>query len=387
MNQNPNFDFYSFNLPGDEQNKTAGAQQASPSLDTQSAPVTPSASAAPAFAPPVRPAAAHLRRARRAYSRAGWALAVMLVVWYAAATVIQTLAMLIAPALLETAWFSFVSGSVPLYVFGVPALALVLIGLPKEKPQKRRFGAGRFTVAFFIAVTLAIAGNIVGNTVMTVIGNFSGFEFSNMLESALDMPLWLTVLTMAVLAPIFEELIFRKLLMDRLLPYGELSAIILTSLMFGLIHANFYQFFYAAALGALLAYVYIRSGKLWLSVLMHSLFNLFGGVLPSLLMKHVDLDAIASFESDVELFTYIFDHFNDVMLLGIYYMLYYSLAAVGLVLLIVFWKRLRLEARSDELPCGWRAGVMLGNAGVIVAIVLCAGLFLLNMIAAATPLG
>lgn len=380
MNQNPNFDFYSFNVAEGEQKQTAAHQEPE---------AAPSATQAPTatFAPPVRPDEQKLRRARRAYSRAGWALAVMIVVWYAASMVLQMLAVLFAPASLETTWFSFLSGSVPLYVFGVPSLALVLIGLPREAPQKQRFGAGRFTVAFFIIFTLAIAGNIVGNTLMTVLGNVTGFEFSNMLEQTMDMPLPLTVLAMVVLAPVFEELIFRKLLMDRLLPYGELAAIILTALMFGLIHGNFYQFFYAAAMGTLLAYVYVRSGKLWLSMLMHALFNLFGGVLPSLLTKQFNLNEFLTITDEVEMVTFIFDHFNDFMLLGIFYMLFYSFAIVGAVLLIVFWKRLKLETRSDEIPRGWRASVMFGNAGVIVAIVLCAGLFLLNMIAVAVPLG
>ncbi|MBR0443012.1 MAG: CPBP family intramembrane metalloprotease [Clostridia bacterium] len=384
MKENLNFDFYSFNLPQNEQPSVSEAEPQAPMSAESDAPKA--SPAAPSFAPPVRPDALHLRRARRAFSRAGWALSVMLFVWYAASTVIQTLAAFLLPSLLEQPWFVFASGSAPLYVFGVPALALVLLGLPKETPQKCRFGAGRFTVALFIALGLAIAGSMVGNTFMAVLGGLSGFEFSNMLETALDMPLPLTVLGMVMLAPVFEELIFRKLLMDRLLPYGELMAIAVTSLMFGLIHGNFYQFFYAAALGALLGYLYVRSGKLWLCVLMHAAVNLLCGVLPNLLMERVDYDKLVSITDETELFSFIFDNFNDVMLLGLYYMLFYSLAAVGIILLLVFFKRLTLQVRRDELPRGWRAGVAFGNAGMIVALLLCAGLFLLNMIATAQPI-
>ena len=372
MNQNPNFDFYSFNVSEGEQKSSSSPKESS---------------TAPSFAPPVRPDDQKLLRARRAYSRAGWALVAMLAVWYGATNVVQLLGAVMMPELLKQAWFLFVSGTAPLYVLGVPAVALILIGLPREAPKKQRFGAGRLTVAFFIIFTLAVAGNLVGNTVMTVLGKVTGFEFSNMLLQTLDMPLPLTVLAAVVLAPVFEELIFRKLLMDRLLPYGELAAIIFTALMFGLIHANFYQFFYATAHGALLAYVYVRSGKLWLSMLLHAMFNLFCGVLPDLLIKQFDLNHFLTITDETELFTFIFDHFNDFLLLGMFYMLFYSFAVVGAVLLIVFWKKLKLEARSDEIPRGFRAGVMFGNAGVIVAIVLCGILFLLYMIATAVPLG
>ncbi len=392
MKENPNFDFYSFNLPKNEQAQEEKGSYAQASEPTGPV-MTPAAARAP-FAPPARPAYDHLRRARRAYSRAGWALTVMLAVWYAAATVFQLLGTLLLPDLLgieveklvNSAMFSVLTGTLPLYVFGVPALCLTLLGMPTERPQKQRFGAGQFTIAFFVAIGLAIVGNMIGSMLMSVIGGFSGYEFSNMLEQALDMPLWMNVICMVVLAPVFEELIFRKLLMDRLLPYGELGAIIMTSLLFGAIHGNFYQFFYAALLGALLAYVYLRSGKLWVSMLLHALFNLLGGVLPSLLMQGIDLDALLRVADEQQMLDLIFENFNGYLAFGLYYLVYYSLAAAGLILLLVLRKRLFLAKTSDELPRTWRARPMFGNAGIVVALAFCALLFLLNMIATAQPL-
>ena len=394
MKENPNFDFYNFNLPKNEQKE----QQHTPDEPTVIPPTEPSsprrAACSTAFIPPTRPSADLLQRARHAYSRAGWALSVMLLVWYAGSFIAQIIGLFVLPAWLGMSVealgthpiFLTLTSTLPLYVFGLPALALILMGLPAERPQKQRFGVGKFILAFFIAVGVASVGNVVGNTLMSVIGGLSGYEFSNMLEQTLDMPLWLNLVCAVVLAPIFEELIFRKLLMDRLRPYGELGAIVMTSLLFGAIHTNFYQFFYAALLGALFAYVYLRSGKVWVTMLLHALFNLFGGVLPHLLMQKFDVDALLAAADEMEMMSLIFENFNNFLLFGLYELIFYSLAAVGLILLLVLRKRLFLVPTRDELPRTWRARPMFGNAGVIFVLAFCAVLFLLVMINTAQPL-
>ena len=45
---------------------------------------------------------------------------------------------------------------------------------------------------------------------------------------------------------------FRKLLIDRIVPFGQRVAVVVSGLAFGLFHGNFYQFFYAFSLGAVL---------------------------------------------------------------------------------------------------------------------------------------
>ena len=47
------------------------------------------------------------------------------------------------------------------------------------------------------------------------------------------------------------------------------TAIVLSSLIFGLYHGNMVQFLYASLLGSLLAVIYHRTGTLWTSILAH----------------------------------------------------------------------------------------------------------------------
>ena len=60
-----------------------------------------------------------------------------------------------------------------------------------------------------------------------------------------------------------------------------ITAIILSSLAFGLYHGNMVQFLYASVLGCLLAIIYHRTGTLWTCILAHvaaNLWSLYGGI-------------------------------------------------------------------------------------------------------------
>ena len=85
--------------------------------------------------------------------------------------------------------------------------------------------------------------------------------------------------------PFGEELIFRKLLMDRARHAGDLPAILLSGFFFALFHGNLFQIPYAFLVGVLLAYVYTRSGSYLWCVAMHATVNLFGSVIVPALVK------------------------------------------------------------------------------------------------------
>lgn len=92
----------------------------------------------------------------------------------------------------------------------------------------------------------------------------------NTLVSGQNIPAMIMV---AVLAPIFEELVFRKLIIDRTRRYGEGMAIIYSAVAFGMFHCNIYQIFYAFAIGLILGYVYLKSGNVILTIIMHMIIN------------------------------------------------------------------------------------------------------------------
>lgn len=74
-------------------------------------------------------------------------------------------------------------------------------------------------------------------------------------------------------APILEEILYRKLLIDRLHAYGQWTAAALSALVFGLVHGNSGQFFLAFLIGLLFAVVYMKTGRVIYTVILHVIIN------------------------------------------------------------------------------------------------------------------
>jgi membrane protease YdiL (CAAX protease family) len=84
-----------------------------------------------------------------------------------------------------------------------------------------------------------------------------------------------TFLTLVVVAPVTEELIFRGILLRGFLRrYGLPKAALFSSLLFGLAHMNPWQFAYTTVIGMLLALVWWRTRSLGLCILAHAVNNL-----------------------------------------------------------------------------------------------------------------
>ena len=87
----------------------------------------------------------------------------------------------------------------------------------------------------------------------------------------------LGVISVAIVAPIAEELIFRGLVMNRLsrvMP-GWL-AVLLSAAVFGLCHGELVWFCYAFVLGAFFGFIDLRAGSILPSILGHVAFNAIG---------------------------------------------------------------------------------------------------------------
>ena len=87
-----------------------------------------------------------------------------------------------------------------------------------------------------------------------------------------------------VLIPIIEELLFRGIIMGEFLATMKAdAAVFLAALIFGTMHMQPVQIGYAFVCGLILGYVYLYSNSLLLSIALHIIFNLLGGILPILL--------------------------------------------------------------------------------------------------------
>ena len=93
----------------------------------------------------------------------------------------------------------------------------------------------------------------------------------------------ITVLLISTLVPLWEEMFFRgfihNVLRNRL---GMWPAIFVSSLLFGLFHFIPLQIIGAFTLGILMAWLYEKSGSLWLPIFAHALNNVVFGTIAQL---------------------------------------------------------------------------------------------------------
>jgi len=82
------------------------------------------------------------------------------------------------------------------------------------------------------------------------------------------------VINVVVAASVFEELLFRGVMLQALRRFGDHFAVIVTSILFAFIHGNLLQGPFALLLGLLIGYFVIYTGSLWTGILLHAANNL-----------------------------------------------------------------------------------------------------------------
>ncbi len=94
------------------------------------------------------------------------------------------------------------------------------------------------------------------------IGMFIGkIPVSESLEEAFEDILknpYIMFISFIIVAPIFEEILMRGIILEGFLNnYKPATAIIISSIMFGAMHLNIFQFFNATIIGLFLGVIYI----------------------------------------------------------------------------------------------------------------------------------
>ncbi|MBO4408513.1 MAG: CPBP family intramembrane metalloprotease [Clostridiales bacterium] len=97
------------------------------------------------------------------------------------------------------------------------------------------------------------------------------------------VPVWdniLYMISLTFLVPIAEELMFRGIITGALAKkFNGPFTVIVSAVIFGLMHGISVQVGYAFICGLLLAFVYYYTANLWYTVIMHALFNFFGSTI------------------------------------------------------------------------------------------------------------
>lgn len=150
---------------------------------------------------------------------------------------------------------------------------LVIRRIPKSDWQKESLSFKSMFQIFVMMYAVGTVFNLVG-TFISKAAPAGGTEQLDMINKMVSSGLPTGIMMTVIIAPILEELIFRKLMLDRIRNYGEKTAIVFSALCFGLFHENLTQFLYAFIIGLFLGYVYCKTGKVLYTMIMHALVNL-----------------------------------------------------------------------------------------------------------------
>ena len=288
-----------------------------------------------------------------------------------------------SPDLLNNANFTLILSSVIQYLIAFPVLWAILRKMPTQAPFEYKLGAKGFLKYATISVFLMYVGNYISSYLMVYIENALGRTTENVVNTVLDESnIILSLIFVGIIGPIIEEIMFRKLFIDRLTPYGEVIAILFPSLVFGLFHCNLYQFFYAFLLGVIFSYVYLRTGKIIYSTILHIFINVFFGILPSAIFANLDLDEFIEIALSGNIpEEYIMANLVPLIGLIVYEFISYGFIIAGLVFFIRNLRHTVLSKGSVKFPKGVAAEVIFFNISAIILITVCLILTAINIFA------
>jgi len=100
-------------------------------------------------------------------------------------------------------------------------------------------------------------------------------SYEDVVSYLTDGHLILRILVIGIGAPFAEELVFRGVIFNRLCSWMPVwVAVLVSSVLFGIMHLNVIQGIYATIAGVVLCVLYVRYRNLWIPIIGHMAFNL-----------------------------------------------------------------------------------------------------------------
>ncbi len=296
-------------------------------------------------------------KAKKAYSAMGLCLTVYGLLYLLLQLVYDPVVkMLFGEEVVYEPWYTWLMIIIPSYVIAFPIYALLSRNIEKFTIEKRKISFGKYLCCILMDAGICGVGIIIGTILnMAILLPFGGnLENSNALANLMmgSDAFW-RILTVGILAPVFEELVFRKYLIDRIYKYGEAVAIVTSGLVFGLFHGNFSQFFFATGLGMFFAYLYIRTGKIGYTIGLHMVINLCTSVITLGLLQNMDMDLVTQMSmmdsTSPQAQALAFQILPELLLLMGWLCILGAAALAGVILWICLRKRFFLKNHSQQV--------------------------------------
>lgn len=297
---------------------------------------------------------------RRFFSKIGFNYFALGIIIFVLNIFIGLLISIINPNLLSNQTMMTFFSAIWTYLLPLPIFIYIMRKTEAKTLEKHKMTIKTFIICISITMFLMWIGNMMGVITTAGIGSLIQHEVANPINDVINNSgLIANLIIITIIAPIFEELIFRKLLIDRTIKYGGAISVLLSGLLFAFFHGNLSQFFYAFLLGGFFAIIYIKTGQIKYTIGLHMIINFIGSVV-SLFVSQPLLDlANGSVISPTSAFGVI-----------LYILITLGLTVMGLIYSIKYFDKIRFDGSEKEIILKNPASTILLNPGIICFILL-----------------
>ncbi len=219
-----------------------------------------------------------------------------------------------------------------------------------KKPKVKKAFVLKWIV---IGMGLSFTINIIFTIIFAIIQMVIDFEFSapSFVPEQNFISIFSMTFAVMILAPLFEELIFRGSIYDNVKEFDDLLAILVMGFTFSLYHQNYAQFPSTFVLGMVSGFLVIKSKSIIPSIALHFCFNSIGGaqifILSTLkfdVTKLADASALGGLNME-----YVMDNIVAFVLIMMIGFMVLTIALVGLILFIIEMVKKREENKLKKI--------------------------------------
>ena len=140
--------------------------------------------------------------------------------------------------------------------------------------DKRTFKPNFLQIVLIVFSVIFIFNLIISDLIYPKLGlDYNVIEVFDITSNTPVLDKLIYLIALAIVPGIFEELFFRKALIDLLKKYGPTFAIVMSALIFGFAHMNLPQFIFAFLMGLIFGKAYLKTNNIKITMLVHILNN------------------------------------------------------------------------------------------------------------------
>ncbi|GKX30617.1 hypothetical protein SH1V18_30970 [Vallitalea longa] len=162
----------------------------------------------------------------------------------------------------------------------------------KNMAYETKLDKGLSIKMVIICIICGIGINISIDGILTLINIYDLVpKYEQLMTSISNNEFYATIICVGILSPIFEELLYRGIILNKLRTgFSVFGAVMIQAIFFGIGHMNLVQGTYAFLIGIIFGYVVIWTGSLYSSIILHITINVLSAVITNVQIQNMDFN-------------------------------------------------------------------------------------------------